>query len=235
MGHDTEIMPFITSANVACGGHAGDPNVMAATVRLAASHGVSVGAHPGYPDLAGFGRRAIAFAPEEVRQFVLYQIGALWAIARAQGVELRHVKPHGELYNVAARETRVAEAVAAAVRDFSRDLPLVCLAGSIAESASRDLGLHTLAEGFADRAYEANGSLRSRKLHGSVHHEPEVVAEQVVGLSAGRVRTVDGSVLAVRVDTICLHSDTPEAALFARVARAALEQAGHAVAAPKFG
>ncbi|MDQ3707110.1 MAG: LamB/YcsF family protein [Chloroflexota bacterium] len=234
MGHDREIMPFITSANVACGGHAGDPNVMAATVRLAASHGVSVGAHPGYPDLAGFGRRAMAFSPEEVRHFVLYQVGALWAIGRACGIELRHVKPHGALYNMAARDRATAEAIAGAVRDFSRELPLMCLAGSLAEEVSRDIGLPTLAEGFADRAYEPGGVLRDRKLPGSVHHDAATVAEQVVGLAGGELRTVDGSTLRVQVDTICLHSDTPAAALFAQVARQALEEAGFRVAAPKY-
>jgi UPF0271 protein len=232
MGNDAEIMPYITSANVACGGHAGDPNVMAATVRLAASHGVSVGAHPGYPDLPGFGRRVMVFSPDEIRQFVLYQVGALWAVARAQGVELGHVKAHGALYNVAARDEQVAQAIAAAVRDFSRDLPLVCLAGSVAEGVSRGLGVPTLSEGFADRAYEPDGTLRDRKRPGSVHHEPGAVAEQVVALAEGRVRAGDGSTLAVRVDTICLHSDTPDAAVFAKVARDALERAGYAVAAP---
>lgn len=233
MGHDQEIMPFITSANVACGGHAGDPNVMAYTVRFAASHGVNVGAHPGYPDLAGFGRRAIAFSPDEVRHLVLYQVGALWGIARSCGVELRHVKPHGALYNVAARDRVTAEAIAGAVRDFSRELPLVCLAGSLAEEVSRDMGLPTVAEGFADRAYEPGGALRERKLPGSVHHDAATVAKQVVALAEGEVRAVDGSTLEVRVDTICLHSDTAEAALFARVARHALEEAGYLVAAPK--
>ncbi|HEY0072393.1 MAG TPA: 5-oxoprolinase subunit PxpA [Chloroflexia bacterium] len=235
LGHDSEMMPYITSANVACGGHAGDPNVMAATVKLCVSHGVSVGAHPGYPDLPGFGRRVMAFTPEEIRQFVLYQVGALWAIARAHGVELRHVKPHGALYNVAVRDREVAEAIAGAVRDFSRGLPLVCLAGSIAEEVSRGMGLYTLPEGFADRAYEPGGELRDRKLPGSVYHEPGVVAEQVVALASGNVRAVDGSTLGLHVDTICLHSDTPEAALFAKVAREALEGAGYVVAAPKIG
>ncbi|HVF99632.1 MAG TPA: 5-oxoprolinase subunit PxpA [Chloroflexia bacterium] len=235
MGHDAEIMPYITSANVACGGHAGDPSVMAATVGLASKHGVSVGAHPGYPDLPGFGRRVIAFSPDEIRQFVLYQVGALWAIAGAQGVALRHVKPHGALYNVAACDEQVAAAIAAAVRDFSRDLPLVCLAGSVAERVSREMGLVTLSEGFADRAYEPDGTLRDRKLADSVHHETGVVAEQVVALARGLVRAADGSELAVRVDTICLHSDTPEAAQFARTAREALERAGYAVAAPETG
>jgi UPF0271 protein len=177
----------------------------------------------------------MAFTPEEIRQFVLYQVGALWAIARAHGVELRHVKPHGALYNVAVRDREVAEAIAGAVRDFSRGLPLVCLAGSIAEEVSRGMGLYTLPEGFADRAYEPGGELRDRKLPGSVYHEPGVVAEQVVALASGNVRAVDGSTLGLHVDTICLHSDTPEAALFAKVAREALEGAGYVVAAPKIG
>lgn len=232
MGRDREIMPYITSANVACGGHAGDPNVMAATVRLAAANSLGVGAHPGYPDLAGFGRRDIRFTPDEIRQFVLYQIGALWAIARAQGVELRHVKPHGALYNLAARDSVVAEAIAGAVRDFSKTLPLVCLAGSVAEEVARATGLMTLAEGFADRAYESTGELRDRKLSGSVLHDPEQVARQVIALASGNVQAVDGSTLSLKVDTICLHSDTPEAATFARVAREALASSGYRVAAP---
>jgi UPF0271 protein len=206
---------------------------MAATVKLACGHGVSVGAHPGYPDIPGFGRRSISFSPDEIRQFVLYQVGALWAIARAQGVELRHVKAHGALYNLASRDRKVAEAIARAVHDFSRDLPLVCLAGSVAEHVSRELGLVTLAEGFADRAYEPNGDLRDRKLPGSVYHEPERVAQQVVSLASGQVRAVDDNSIALYVDTICLHSDTPDAALFAQVARKALEDTGYTVAVPR--
>ncbi|MDQ3927522.1 MAG: LamB/YcsF family protein, partial [Chloroflexota bacterium] len=183
-------------------------------------------------DLAGFGRRTIPFTPEEIRNFVLYQVGALWAIARACGVELSHVKPHGALYNVAARDRQTAEAIADAVRHFSHELPLVCLAGSLAEEVSREMGLSVLAEGFADRAYEPGGALRDRKLPGSVHRDSATVAEQVVALARGEVRAVDGGLLKVRVDTICLHSDTPEARTFAQVARQALEQAGYLVAAP---
>lgn len=229
MGHDAEIMPFISSANVACGGHAGDPNVMSATVKLARSHGVAVGAHPGYPDLSGFGRRVIPFAPDEITRFVLYQIGALWAVARGEGVELRHVKSHGALYNLAAQDRATADAVSAAVRAFSSELPLVCLANSVSAESARASGLTVIAEGFADRAYEPTGMLRSRSLEGSVLAAPQDVAQQVVALANGVVTAFDGSPVRVSVATICLHSDTPDAPLFASTVRQALQGAGVAI------
>lgn len=229
LGNDAEIMPFISSANVACGGHAGDPNVMAATVRLARSHGVAVGAHPGYPDLPGFGRRVIPFAPEEITRFVLYQIGALWAVAKGEGVELRHVKPHGALYNLAAQDLVTADAVSSAVQAFSTELPLVCLANSVSVESAHSFGIAVIEEGFADRAYEPTGLLRQRKLQGSVLAYPQIVAKQVVALANGVVLAVDGSPVQVAVRTICLHSDTPDAPLFASAVRQALLDAGVAI------
>lgn len=230
MGHDLELMPFISSANVACGGHAGDPNVMAATVKLARDHGVRVGAHPGYPDLQGFGRRAVSYAPEEITHFVLYQLGALWAIARSEGVELSHVKPHGALYNLAAQDRATADAISLAVRAFSSELPIFCLAGSESARSAVEHGLTAIAEGFADRAYEPNGLLRPRSLPESVLSSAEMVGRQAVGLAKGIVTAFGGAQVHVRVDTICLHSDTPDASLFASVVRRALEDANIIIA-----
>ncbi len=232
MGQDEALMPHITSANVACGAHAGDPSVMAATIRLAWQHGVSVGAHPGYADLQGFGRRAIAMSPGEVTALVLYQIGALWSIARSEGVELRHVKPHGALYNSAASDRRLADAIARAIRQFSPSLVFFCLAGSEMEAAGREHGLQVAREGFADRAYEANGLLASRGKQGSVLSSPERAASQALRLADGNVTALDGSELSLQVDTICIHGDTPGADGIARSVRAALAGAGHQVAAP---
>ncbi|MBF6611879.1 MAG: LamB/YcsF family protein [Chloroflexi bacterium] len=231
MGRDAEIMPFVTSANVACGAHAGDPNVMAATVRMAREHGVAVGAHPGYPDLAGFGRRPMALTPDEITRWLLAQIGALWAIARSEGVELCHVKPHGALYNEAARDEAVAYAVVRAVKSFSPLMPLVCLTASIAAQLSQQEGLTTLLEGFADRAYQPNGSLAHRQEAASVYSSPQVAAAQAVQLAEGSVTALDGSTLRVQVDTICVHSDTPNAPAIAQEVGRRLREAGYQVAA----
>jgi UPF0271 protein len=235
MGPDEEIMPYVSSANVACGGHAGDPNVMTATVRLAGFYGVAVGAHPGYPDLQGFGRRFIRFTPDEVARFVLYQMGALWAICRAEGVELMHVKPHGALYNAASTDRELADAVVGAVRAFSAELPLYCLPGSALERAAREQGLWVVSEGFADRAYEPNGLLADRSLPGAVLTSPQQVAAQAVALASGQVAARDGTPLALQVGTICIHSDTPGAARNARAVSAALKAGGFAIAHPRAG
>lgn len=229
MGHDAAIMPFITSANVACGLHAGDPSVMEATVRLAKQHNVAVGAHPGYPDMQGFGRRIIPMSPVEIRAYVLYQIGALWAIARGLGVELSHVKPHGALYNYAAVNRDLARPVAQAVASFSKDLPLFCLPGSEMEMAGGELGLLIVKEGFVDRAYEPNGSLVDRNKPGSVYSDPAAAAQQALGLAAGSVTCVDGSDLAVEVSTLCLHGDNPAARDIARQVRETLTGNGYEV------
>jgi 5-oxoprolinase (ATP-hydrolysing) subunit A len=210
-GADEAIMPHITSANVACGAHAGDPGTMAATVRLAKSHGVAVGAHPGYPDLAGFGRRPMALTRDEVIHSLLYQMGALWAIARSEGVELSHVKPHGALYNKACEDVELAGAVVEAVLLFSTSLPLVGLPGSRLEQVARERGLAFRFEGFADRAYEPNGSLRDRKLADALLSTPRIAASQALHLAHGSVVCHDGTMLALEVDTICIHGDTPGA------------------------
>lgn len=235
MGQDDEVMPFITSANVACGLHASDPNVMAATVRLARQYNVAVGAHPGFPDLQGFGRRAMRLASHEIYNMTLYQIGALWAIARAEGVELSHVKPHGALYNMAARDVSVARPIAEAVASFSRTLLLYCLPGSVMEDEARQLGLTPIKEGFADRGYEPNGSLVDRHLPGAVASNPSQAVVQALQLAAGSVTCYDGSVLPLQVDTLCVHGDTPGAPQIVQAVAAALRQAGYTVASPPHG
>lgn len=232
LGDDEALMQVITSANVACGLHAGDPLVIDRTVRLAAQYGVSLGAHPGYPDLQGFGRRPMEMAADEVEAFILYQVGAVAAFARAAGRDLVHVKPHGALYNQAAGDARLAAAVARGVARFSREVILVGLAGSALIDAGQDAGLRVAAEGFPDRATNPDGSLRSRREPGAVLHSVEAICEQAVRLARQGIRIEDGSqVRYARVDTICIHGDHPGAARSAAAVRAALAEAGVIVAA----
>ncbi|HEX5828205.1 MAG TPA: 5-oxoprolinase subunit PxpA [Candidatus Limnocylindrales bacterium] len=232
LGEDEALIPLVSSVNVAAGFHAGDPVVIERTVALAARHGVAVGAHPGYPDLAGFGRRAMVLTPAETEAAVLYQVGAVAAFARAAGVELRHVKTHGALYNHAARDEATAAAIARAVASFSRSLVLVGLAGSALVAAGRAAGLTVAEEAFADRAYEPDGSLRARSLDGAVLDDPEAAAAQALEIAHGRVRAHDGTTIAVRADTICVHGDLPGATARARAVRQALEGAGIGIRAP---
>jgi UPF0271 protein len=200
---------------------------MARTVALAKRHRVAVGAHPGYPDRDGFGRRDLEMTNDELEATFLAQLGALWAIAKANGVELVHVKPHGALYNRMARDEVLAEVVARAVSRFSDELVLVALAGSVALEAGRAVGLRVAAEAFADRAYEPDGSLRSRRLAGAVHADPQVAAAQAVSIARdGRVGIEGGHSIEIAAETICLHGDTPNAPAFATAVRRALEAAG---------
>ena len=229
IGEDEAVLGRITSANVACGFHAGDPRVMLRTVRLAKAAGVAVGAHPGFPDLVGFGRRDLLATPDEVYTDTLYQIGALGAICRAQGVALQHVKPHGQLNNLAYRDRAMAEALAAAVRDAAEDLVLVAYGGELA-LAAQSLGVPLAREAFADRAYRPDGSLVPRSEPGAVLHDPAAAARRAAGMVAdGGLRAADGSWLELRPDTICVHGDTPGAAALAGALREALAAAGIAV------
>lgn len=225
-GNDAALMPHITSANIACGFHAGSPAVMQATVRLAKQYSVYIGAHPGWPDLEGFGRREMSFSMEEVEALVLYQIGALAAIARAEGAELRHVKPHGALYNQAAVNAALAESVARAVKRFSRDLILVGLAGSSLVECARGIGLSAASEAFPDRAYNPDGTLMPRNLPGAVLHNPAAVAANAVRLAREGIRFGEKVIFP---DTLCLHGDNETAAENARLVREALAAAGIAV------
>jgi UPF0271 protein len=222
----------VTSVNVACGVHAGDPDVIARTVAIAARHGIAVGAHPGYPDRAGFGRRAMALTADEIQRSVVVQIGAIWAAARAAGVPLRHVKTHGALYNRAARDEDTAVAVARAVASVDPGLWLVGLAGSAQVEAGRALGLRVVEEAFADRAYEADGSLRSRTLEGAVLDDPATAAAQALAIVRGTVTAIDATAVRLHADSICVHGDLPGAAARARAVREALESAGVDLRAP---
>jgi len=221
LGNDAALLPLVTSANIACGFHAGDPRVMARTVRLVLAHHVALGAHPGFPDLAGFGRRALDATPDEIENDVLYQIGALSAFARAEGATLAHVKPHGALYNVAALNAPVARAVARAVARFDANLVLVGLATSIVMAeAAREFGLRFAREGFCDRAYNRDGTLRSRREPGSLIRDPQRAASQAVQMARdGTVTTPEGATISLGVDTLCVHGDTPEAATILRAVR----------------
>lgn len=227
MGQDAALMESITSANVACGFHAGDPGAMRQTIALAKDRGVAIGAHPGFPDLVGFGRREMKATPAEVEDFVLYQVAALAGMAHAQGVRLQHVKAHGALYNMACKDRPLADAIARAVAAFDRSLILFGLPDSELLRAGTAAGLPVAAEVFADRAYERDGSLTSRTRPGSVIHDTGVVVERAVRMVKDKeVVATDGSVLALQADTICLHGDTPGAADHARAVRRGLEAAG---------
>lgn len=230
MGQDEALMASITSANVACGFHAGDPTVMRRTIALAKAHGVAVGAHPGFPDLVGFGRRELQATPREVEDFVLYQVAALAGIAAAEGVTLQHVKAHGALYNMAVRDRPLADAIARAVASFDRSLVLLGLPDSELLHAGEAHGLPIASEIFADRAYEPDGSLASRRKPGSVIHDAAtVVARAVRMVQSHEVVATDGSTIALRADTMCLHGDTPGSGDLARRIRTALEAAGASV------
>lgn len=227
IGDDERMLRHVTSANIACGCHGGDPSVMRRTVRLAVACGASPGAHPGYADLIGFGRRDIAMDLQEVEDLVVYQIGALAGVAAAQGARLHHVKPHGALYNRAARDRALADAIARAVRAVDDRLVLFGGSGSRLLEAGEALGLRTAAEVFADRAYHADGSLVSRREPGAVITDPAAVADRALRLvQGGEVAAVTGEVIRLRRDTICLHGDTPGAGDLAATLRTRLEEAG---------
>lgn len=227
LGQDPAIIPIVTSVNVACGFHAGDPGIMRETVALALRHGVAVGAHPGFPDLGGFGRRQMRLSPREVEDLVVYQTGALAAITAAQGGALRHVKPHGALYNMAAVEPLLADAVARAVASIDGRIMLVGLAGSALVEAGRRAGLSTASEVFADRGYARDGSLLPRGTDGAVLTDATMVANRAVDLVCHkRVVAASGHHVDVQPDTICIHGDTPGAPELARTVRAALEDRG---------
>jgi UPF0271 protein len=227
LGEDAAVMPHISSANIACGGHAGDAPVMRRTLRLALEHGVACGAHPGFADLASFGRREIPIGPGEAADLVLLQIGALAAIARSEGAPLSHVKAHGALYNMAARDRGLGEAIAAAVASFDKRLVFFGLAGSPMLQAGRKAGLTVAAEGFADRSYEPDGSLTPRWVQGAVIHDVDrVVARACRMVAESRVTARNGADITLAIDTICVHGDTPGAAHLARALADGLAREG---------
>lgn len=230
MGLDHEVMPYVDLANIACGFHASDPDVMRRTVRMAAEHSVRIGAHPAYPDLIGFGRRSLACSPTEIENLVLYQVGALAAICRAEGVEIHHVKPHGALYNDMARQPEIFSAVARAIRAYDPELPLITLATrdtSTIRELAREHGVRLWFEAFADRAYDADGRLVSRKEAGAVHHDPDLIIDQARRIASEQPLTAsDGTDLLLTADTLCVHGDNADAVASVRAIRQMLNTLG---------
>lgn len=227
LGMDAEVIRHITSANVACGFHASDPLVMAKTVALAKAAGVAVGAHPGYPDLVGFGRRNMAVSPEEAKAMVQYQVGALQAFCTANGLRLQHVKPHGAMYNMAAKDRKLADAICRGVREVDPELILMGLSGSCLLDAAQDVGLRCASEVFADRAYEDDGSLTPRGMEGAViTDEEEAIARVLQMVEQGTVTARSGKIIPIQADSVCLHGDGEKAVAFARRIREALSASG---------
>lgn len=233
LGDDAELIRLVSSANIACGFHAGDARVMRQTVALCREHGVAVGAHPGLPDRQGFGRRSMALSPAELRDDVLYQIGALAAFCRAEGVALRHVKPHGALYGMVSTSADLARAVVQAVTQFDPELIMFAPPGSELQRAAEAAGLAVALEGFADRTYQADGQLVPRRLEGAVVHDPDqVVAQAQRIVSEGKVRAITGEEVVMRVHTICVHGDNPAAAELLYRIRQGLQDMGVLIGPP---
>ena len=230
IGMDADILQYVSSANVACGFHAGDPLVMEETVRLAKKAGAAVGAHPGYPDLQGFGRRNMICTPKEVKAYVKYQLGALLAFTRTAGITLQHCKPHGALYNMAAKDKALAAAIAEAVADVDAGIILLGLAGSAMTEAGKEAGLRIAGEVFADRAYQADGSLVPRSMPGAVIHDTEEALSRTVRMvKEGIVTAVTGETVPLTADSICVHGDNPSALAFVKAIRERLETEGVSV------
>ncbi|NYT36968.1 LamB/YcsF family protein [Allopusillimonas soli] len=226
MGHDLDVLPHVTSANIACGFHAGDPATMRKTVEAALRHGVALGAHPGLPDLMGFGRRSIPVRPDEAYDMVVVQVGALAAVAASQNARLHHVKAHGALYNMASRQRELAMAIAQAVHDVDNTLVLYALAGSAQVDAAREVGLAVAQEVFADRSYQDDGSLTPRTQPGAMIEDVDASVRQVLRMvTEGKIRSQQGTDISVQADTLCIHGDQPGAVEFAKVIRQALAEA----------
>lgn len=227
MGEDASMLGIVTSANVACGGHAGDPETMFRTLRLAAENGVTVGAHPGYADLTGFGRRIIPMKPDEIGRMVAAQIGALLGIARLAGVEVRYVKPHGALANLAAEDVAVAHAIAQTVKAVSTDLAILAISGTTLEIVAKGLGIQVYSEVFADRAYLSNGRLVPRQHPQAMIEEPSLAVARLIGfLKTGKMPVIDGPEIPLAAHSICVHGDGANAVALARALRTALTAEG---------
>ena len=227
LGMDGEIIPLVSSANVACGYHASDPVVMKKTVELAGKAGVEVGAHPGFPDLMGFGRRNMSLTADEAYSYTMYQLGALDGFLKAAGMKMQHVKPHGAMYNMAAKDYKLAEAICCAVRDYDPGLIVLALAGGELLRAAEDLGLPAAAEYFADRAYEDDGTLRNRRLEGSMITDEDVAIERTIRMiREHKVRTYSGNDLTLKGSSVCVHGDGEKALAFVRKIRSKLAEEG---------
>ena len=226
IGMDEEVIQFVTSANIACGWHAGDPLVLDRTIAAAKASDTAIGAHPGYPDLLGFGRRNLAVTPQDMKAYVLYQLGAFSAFAKKHGMEIQHVKAHGAMYNMAGKDIALARGICEAVKAFDRDIILLGLANSKLIEAAEELGLRHASEVFADRAYEDDGSLVARGKEGSMIHDEEVAINRVVKMvKTGYVTSITGKEIPVKADSICVHGDGPKALAFVKKIRQALASA----------
>ncbi len=231
IGMDADVIAHISSANVACGYHAGDPLVMDKTVQAAKTAGVAVGAHPGYPDLMGFGRRNVACSPKEAKAYVKYQLGALMAFTKANGVKLQHCKPHGALYNMAGKDIDLALAIAEAVAEVDKDVIFLALANSKMVEAAKQVGIRVASEVFADRAYQADGSLVPRSKPGAVIHDTEEAITRTIRMvKEGKVTAITGEEVPLTADSICVHGDNPSAVEFVKNIRARLEAEGVTIA-----
>lgn len=227
MGLDEEVLPYVTSANIACGFHGGDPTVMEQTVALCKKYGVRAGAHPGFPDLAGFGRRNMSLSPAEVKAGTIYQIGALSAFCKGAGIRLWHVKPHGALYNMAAKDYELAKAICQAIKEVDDSLVLLALSNSEMLRAAKDTGLSAASEVFADRAYERDGSLVSRSRKGSMIEDETLAVNRVIRMAKeGVVEAIDKSVVSIEADSVCVHGDGVKALEFVKKIRKGLLEAG---------
>jgi UPF0271 protein len=227
VGMDEEVLKYVTSANIACGFHAGDPMVMERTVDIAVENGVAIGAHPGYPDLMGFGRREMRLTPKEVKACVKYQLGALMAFVTAKGLKVQHVKAHGALYNMAAVDHDLAVAIAEAVSEVDREIILLALAKSKMIDAATELGLNAAEEVFADRAYNDDGTLVPRDRPGAMIENEDEAVNRVIGMiDKGRVKSITGKEVEIKADSICVHGDNPKAVSLVRRIRIGLEKEG---------
>ncbi len=227
MGLDSEVIKYVTSANVACGWHAGDPLVMDATLAAAKECGAAVGAHPGYPDLMGFGRRNMVVSPKEAKAYVKYQMGALMAFTKSYGLPLQHVKPHGALYNMAAKDVTLARALAEAIAEVDDTIIMLALANSQMITAAKEVGLRVANEVFADRAYLEDGNLVPRNQEGAVIHDEALAMERVIDMvTKGKVKAITGKEIAMEAHSICVHGDNPKAVDFVRTIREKLQGAG---------
>jgi len=225
LGYDEEVMPFVTSINVACGFHASDPGNMLNTVRLAKKYNVAIGAHPSFPDLVGFGRRNLGASSEEIRADTIYQIGALWAICQSERVRLQHVKPHGALYNMAATDIRIAGAIVEAIQAVDPKLFMMCLGKSEMVEAAKKAGARYVEEAFADRAYTNEGTLVPRSKPGAVIHDIDLVAKRVLSMvKHQKITSIDGMEIPIAAQTICVHGDTPGAVEMIKLIRKRLDQ-----------
>lgn len=227
LGLDEEVLKYVTSVNIACGWHAGDPLIMDSTVKMAVKNNLGIGAHPGYPDLMGFGRRNIDITPKEAKAYMLYQLGALYAFSQTSGSKLQHIKLHGAFYNTASVKPELAEEIINGIMEFDKSLILLALSGSYIAKRAMEKGLKVAQEVFADRAYNSDGTLVSRKLQGSVIHDKKEAIERVKKMVlTGKVTSIDGKEISIAADSICVHGDNPEAVNFVSLIRKSLEDEG---------